>query len=171
MKWPDAVHLHAEARELFKNNASAVPEHSWLRADREAWSPAHITKHVSLAYVVLLNELTGGAGMRIRTKLMRQTFLRLFMVPGLLNGKPFPKGARAPKETRPNEINESQAEAIAEFEALSLRFEQRAQKTYELNRKIQLTHAYFGRADLVKSVQLCARHVLHHAKAIAEPKD
>jgi hypothetical protein len=144
-----------------------VPAEFWSKAEDGVWSPAHITKHVVLAYEILLSELNGGPGMSVRTKFLQRTFLRLFMVPGLLKGKPFPKGARAPKETRPVMIVENQSDAILEFDRVSVQFEQSLRDAYERNRRSLLTHAYFGRADLRRSLQLCARHVLHHAKTIA----
>ena len=170
MNWEEVLRLHQGARELFKENASAVPRETWSKAAEDQWSPAHITEHVVLVYKVMLDELNGGKGMVIRTGFVRRNFLRLFMVPGLLHGKPFPKGARAPRETRPARINENQIDAVVEFEKLSLQFENAARKAYERNRQTQLTHAYFGRADLVKSMQLCARHVLHHANMMTHLK-
>jgi len=167
MKWVEVVELHNKASCTFAETAAGVPSETWMKAGEGEWSPAHITKHLSLAYEILLSELNGGAGMDIRTKFWQRTLLRWTMVPRLLRGKPFPKGAKAPRETRPTEITEDQADAVANFRKLAASFEEAALNAYAKDSGTQLTHAYFGRSDLVKSLQFCARHVQHHARTIA----
>jgi len=165
MKWSGVLELHSKASSAFADAAAKIHSGEWLvEKEPGKWSPAHVVKHLSLAYEILLSELGGGAGMMIRTSFWQRTLLRFTMVPKLLRGEPFPKGARAPRETRPVEVNADQKEAVTAFRKLAAAFEETVQKAYAENSKAKLTHAYFGRANLVNSVLLCARHVAHHAK-------
>jgi len=168
MKWVDVLELHGRASSAFAETAAAIPPESWLEAKEGKWAPAQVTKHLSLAYEILLSELGGGAGMSIRTTFWQRALLRWTLVPRLLRGKPFPKGARAPKETRPEEITEGKADAIMQFQSLAKLFADAVQKAYSKDSGARLTHAYFGRSGLVNSVQFCARHIEHHTKAISE---
>jgi hypothetical protein len=67
------------------------------------WSPSEIASHVIEAYEVLGRELNGGRG-----KVLRHTILT-----GMLRGRPFPAGARPPRETRPRELHADPDSALA----------------------------------------------------------
>lgn len=163
MNWNEAERIHAKAASDFAEAAQRVPAAVWLAPRAEGkWSPAEIVEHVGLSYDTLNRELAGGPGMALRTKLWQRILLRFTLVPRLLRGAPFPKGARAPKETRPAVSNPDQAAAIAAFRVRAAAFEAAASAAQKANRGQKLTHAYFGRASLTNSVLLCARHVEHH---------
>jgi hypothetical protein len=167
MNWEDAHRLHVEAAADFAEAASRVPADRWLAPREEGkWSPAEIVEHVSLAYDVLLREIAGGPGMRVRTKMWQRLLLRVAMVPGLLRGKPFPKGARSPRETRPELKSTDQAAAIASLRDRAARFDAAAMEAQRSGRRVRLTHAYFGSASLRHATILCARHVQHHRKQL-----
>ena len=167
MNWESAHKLHVDAAADFTDAASRIPSDRWLAPRGEGkWSPAEIVEHVSLAYDVMLREISGGPGMAIRTRLWQRLLLRVYMVPGLLRGKPFPKGARAPKETRPTLSTTDQNAAITALRDKAARFDAAAVEAQGSGRRVRLTHAYFGAASLRNAVIPCARHVQHHRKQL-----
>ena len=98
--------------------------------------------------------------MAIRTTLWQRILLRLTLVPKILRDGAFPKGARAPRETRPQMPEHGQAEAIARFRERATRFSETASDPRHA--RARLTHAYFGRASVTNTILLCARHIEHH---------
>ena len=167
MNWESAHKLHVDAAADFADAASRVPADRWLTPRGEGkWSPAEIVEHISLAYDVLLREISGGPGMAIRTKLWQRLLLKVYMVPGLLRGKPFPKDARAPKETRPTLSTTDQSAAVTSLRDKAARFDAAAVEAQKSGRRVHLTHAYFGSASLRNALILCARHVQHHRKQL-----
>ena len=163
MNWDDAQKLHTDAAAEFAQAAARVPAGLWLAPREEGkWSPAEVVEHISLSYEVLLRELSGGGGMAIRTKWWQQILLKLTIVPGILRGRPFPKGARAPRETRPALSTTDQTAAVDKMREKSAEFDRQLAAIHASGRRVQLTHAYFGRASLRHAVIVCARHIQHH---------
>jgi len=140
-----------------------ISDEQWREATGEGkWSAAEIVAHLCSTYRIVIAELEGGQGMQIRVPTLRRWVLRLTVVPGILRGRGFPRGAVAPRETRPGEILERE-ESLALFRTLADSFEEAARKA-PADRK--LTHAYFGSAAVPDGVLLCARHVEHHARQL-----
>jgi hypothetical protein len=129
------------------------------------WSPAEVTAHVAEAYRVLIAELAGAGGMRLRGSGLQRWVLRHTALPRLLSGKPFPPGVRAPRETRPSEIIRDPAIAVTTLEARAEQF------TRDLTRGatspgVRLTHAYFGRLLPRQGLALSTVHTRHHAQQL-----
>lgn len=154
-----ALELHRAAAEELLRAAEAVPESRWRDPVQEGkWSPAEILEHLNNTYDILLSELSGGAGMKIRTALWQRILLRLTIVPRIMKKGIFPKNAPAPKEIRP--LNAPDREpAISAFRERAERLEATA-KTAAPKQKV--THAYFGSSSVANGVTLCARHIQHH---------
>jgi hypothetical protein len=169
MKWESVQRLHAETAAELASVAERVPAEKWLipRADGK-WSPAEVMEHLNLAYDVLQRELAGGAGMQIRTKLWQRIVLRVTMVPKLLRGGAFPAGSRAPREIRPATAPPDQGAAITAFRDRAARFEAAAAEAQRSQRRVRLTHAYFGSSSIPDAVLLCTRHIQHHQKQLTE---
>jgi len=155
----DALEVHSSAVDSFMARAERVPVDRWREPVAEGkWSPSVIAAHLVSTYDVVTRELRGGAGMRVRTRFWQRWLLRLTIVPSILSGRGFPKGAIAPRETRPaEELN--QEESLSSFRNRAEDFEDAA-RTAPAGRC--LTHAYFGRASVADGVLLCARHIQHH---------
>ncbi|MCM2316240.1 MAG: DinB family protein [Thermoanaerobaculia bacterium] len=152
--------LHDSAVGDLVAKAERVPEAQWFVPMGEGkWSPAEVLAHLVCTYDTLLRELAGGAGMAIRTRLWQRWLLRLTVVPGLLAGGAFPKGAVAPRETRPGGVLD-RPESIALFRRRAAELDEAARNA-KTGQKI--THAYFGPATVARGVLLCARHIQHHA--------
>lgn len=169
-----ALTLHRQAADDLAQAVEAISEKAWSTPLGEGrWTPAQVCKHLNLAYEVLIDELDGGPGMKILPALWQRVLLRTTMLPKLLRGGPFPK-VRAPREIRPSgpgapEIpgaDVPRAEALAELRDLAGRFDERVRQTHQTNPKAKLSHAYFGRSSLAKSVVLCSRHIQHHWKQL-----
>lgn len=154
-----ALELHRTAAEELVRAAEAVPESRWRDPVQEGkWSAAELLEHLNNTYDVLLSELSGGAGMEVRTALWQRAILRLTIVPRIMKKGIFPKNAPAPKEIRP--LNAPDREpAITAFRERAERLEAMA-KTAAPKQKI--THAYFGSSSVANGVTLCARHIQHH---------
>jgi hypothetical protein len=166
--WNEVLALHDSAITEFTETASKIPAESWANAPNETWAPAHVTEHLALVYEVLLKELAGGAGMKVRTNYLTQRLLRWFIVPKMLRGGPFPR-ARAPHETRPVlSFATDQTTAIETLRQLAGRFRETIQELHVTNPGMRLSHAYFGTSNLDDSLLLCARHIQHHAKRLKE---
>ena len=163
MKWDEVIALHDRAAAEFAADAERVDAGRWLTPRAEGkWSPAEVVEHLNRTYDVLLRELAGHGGMAIRTKWWQRILLRFTIVPKILRGDGFPSGARAPRETRPELTTTDQRALVDAFRDRARRF---AGETVRA-RGGKLTHAYFGRAPIERSVLLCARHIEHHAKQL-----
>ena len=167
--WEEVRQLHASVAAELAGTAAVIPSQRWLEPRQPGkWSPAEIVEHLTLAYDTLLREMEGGGGMQIRTKLWQRILLRLTLVPRLLRGAPFPANARAPRETRPSVSNPDQNAAVARFRERAAKLEAAADAAVVSRRRVRLTHAYFGSSALPEAMLLCARHVLHHQKQLAD---
>jgi hypothetical protein len=153
--------LHRRATETLLEAASRVDDARWNEPIAEGkWTPSEILDHLITSYEVLLRELSGGGGMQIRTSAWQQVLLRLLYVPRILRTGWFPKGARAPRETRPAGRGLTKAESTALFRTRAEEFETAVRAAPPSQ---QLTHAYFGTWSVTRGVALCARHIEHHA--------
>lgn len=162
-KWNGAVELHARAAAALEATAAAVPPERWNKPFAPGkWSPAEVVQHLVLAYEVLLRELGGGGGMALRTRWWQRLLLWYTLRPRLLAGKPFPKGARAPREVRPETTEQTQEDARARFVELSARFAGAMEDAHRDRPRTRLTHAYFGAQPLEEVLRFVAAHLRHH---------
>jgi hypothetical protein len=166
-EWGGLLDDHARALDEYRLAAGALGSTVWLRPLAAGkWSPAEITAHVAAAYQVLTAELGGAAGMALRGSKLQRLVLRHTVLPRLLIGRPFPPGARAPRETRPTKIIEDPVVALARL------VERAEQFTRDLTAKpdgqnLRLTHAYFGRLSARQGLELSTMHTRHHARQLA----
>ena len=160
--WNQAVRAHAEALERFVETASAIPASRWSEPLAPGkWSPAEVTEHLVLAYETVGRELSGGAGMRLVLPAWKRLVARLFYLPGIINGRGFPKGARAPRETRPTAVRGNQTEVLAALRSIASSVERQMGDGKD-NANRRLTHAYFGHMTFDQGIRMQARHLDHH---------
>jgi hypothetical protein len=149
--------------------AERISQERWMMPRAEGkWSPAEVVEHLNLAYDALLRDFAGEGGMKIRTKLWQRVLLRITLVPKLLRGAPFPANARAPRETRPGVVNADKDAAIAGLRDRASKLDAAAADAMTSRRRVRLTHAYFGRSAVPEAILLCARHMQHHQKQLAD---
>jgi hypothetical protein len=159
----NALELHEASAETFAASAAAVPPERWqVPLNDGKWSPAEVAVHLIAAYDVLLRELRGGAGMEIRTSAWQRFILRFTIVPRVKKGL-FPRGARAPRETRPAGPLPRQVEGVALFRERARELVDAALSAPPGQR---LTHAYFGVSSLAEGIVVCARHIEHHRRQL-----
>ena len=169
MKWEEVRRLHSDVAAGLAASAEQVPGERWLVPRAEGkWTPAEIVEHLNLVYDTLLRELATGEGMKVRTKWWQRVMLRLRLLPKLLRDGRFPKGARAPRETRPAAGNPDQQTAVSGFRERAARFESSAADAIASRKRVRLTHAYFGRSNVAEGVLLCTRHLEHHRDQLKE---
>jgi hypothetical protein len=161
--WSEAFACHGSAVSSFASAAEAVEPGAWhLPRAAGKWSPALVTGHLIRAYEVLMDELDGGAGMRILLPTWKRLFLRLTLMPRLLRGGGFPGRVPAPREIRPTEAPPDPQSGAALFRQRAQEFETAVQNARTRKPPARITHAYFGTVPLAKAVLFCARHVEHH---------
>ncbi|HEY0592353.1 MAG TPA: DinB family protein [Thermoanaerobaculia bacterium] len=167
MKFDDAHRLHAKAVDDLLAVASRIPEERWKAPRAEGkWSPAETLEHLAISYDVLLGELETGVGMRVVTSAWQRLLLRVTMVPRILRHGAFPRGARAPREVRPQMPASEQPGAIAAFREKADRFASTVAGTRAARPGARLTHAYFGRSSLAHALAFTARHLEHHRRQL-----
>jgi hypothetical protein len=132
------------------------------------WSPAEITEHLNLTYDVLLAQLRGGEGLRVRTGPVVRRAMATIALRMILLSRRIPTGARAPSEIRPEYIADSRAEALTRFERLAGDLDRQVAERYG-DPSARLTHHLFGELDLVRGVDFVAIHLDHHRRQLPEP--
>ena len=166
--WASLLTRHSDAVEDFCRAAGRLGDARWLRPIAPGkWTPAEITSHVTQAYRVVRGELDGQAGMRLLGSRFRRFVLRFTVLPRLLAGQPFPRGVRAPRETRPQEVAANPADALPRLRewAQSLADELSARAGEDT---ACLTHAYFGQLSARQGIRLLTIHTGHHARQLEE---
>ena len=169
MRWVEIEELHSRASAEVVRTAESIPTSRWTSPRAEGkWSPAEVIEHLNLTYDILLAELAGGGGMRVRTKWWQRIMLRLTILPKIMRGLPFPKGIRAPREIRPESPQADQSVAIASFKDRSARFAAAITAAQAKNPRTRLTHPYFGKSTLDNALLVCARHLQHHHEQLRD---
>ena len=164
--WASLLTRHSDAVDDFCRAAGRLADPRWLRPIAPGkWTPAEITSHVSQAYRVVRDELAGQAGMRLLGSRFQRFVLRHTLLPRLLAGQPFPRGVRAPRETRPQEVAADPVQAL-----FTLRESARSLAD-ELSARAGagtacLTHAYFGPLSARQGIRLLTMHTRHHARQL-----
>ena len=159
---------HDSAVSEFVGAARRFPGTEWLQPLAPGkWSPAEISSHLIESYQCLRRELGGEAGMRLLGSPLRRWLFRHTILSGILRGRPFPPGARAPRETRPREVQPNPESALAALEAVADGFARELSARCN-DRRLRLSHAYFGPMSSRQSLQLAAIHTRHHARQLED---
>jgi hypothetical protein len=103
--------------------------------------------------------------MRLLGSPLQRWILRRTLLPRLCKGRPFPPGVRAPRETRPREIEEDSALALTRLGTLAMDFTKEL-TTRQAGGEVRLTHAYFGPLSARQGLQLLSGHTRHHARQL-----
>jgi hypothetical protein len=164
--WGRLVAQHSAALQEFVLLARRVPTDRWNKPVAPGkWTPAEITTHLSESYQVLRGELAGRPGMQLRLSRLQRWVLRHTMLPRILASGKFPAAARAPKETRPREV---QVDAAGALHRLSTEADAFVQELSDPSRRgARLTHAYFGAMSAQQSLRMVTVHTRHHARQLA----
>jgi hypothetical protein len=140
--------------------ARAVEIEDWERRSVPGkWAPSQVAEHLRVTYEVLLRELRGGAGIRIRLPWWRRTLLRATVLPRIVARGRFPAGAPAVREIRPGEGPFDRAATLAGLEALAAAFGEQLRARPSAS----LSHAFFGKMTAPVGLRVLAAHNRHHA--------
>jgi hypothetical protein len=161
------IEAHGHAVDEFFTRAAQVAPARWNvpRAPGK-WSPAQEVKHVILAYEAFTRDLRGEASMKLVGTPFKRRLWRLIGLTSILWLRKIPRGARAPRESRPADGDMSQEDLLAELRARTEEFEDAFRSTWTSNRGKTVTHPYFGTLTLPQAIGMCTVHTRHHAQVL-----
>jgi len=164
-KWNAALARHNKASKVFAETARSIMPESWSEPLAEGkWSPAQVTEHLNRTYQVVLEEIRGGKGIRIRSSWILRQVVRQTVLRSIYRKRQLPKGARAPSEIIPKVVEGTQVELVERFSALAHDFEEAISANRETGRK--LTHHVFGEIELLPGIDFVAIHLEHHHRQL-----
>jgi len=164
-EWNAALAQHSNAAMAFAKTARSITPESWSEPLAEGkWSPAQVTEHLNRTYQVVIDEIRGGKGIRLRSPWLLRQVLRQTVLRSIYRKRQLPKGARAPSEIIPKVVEGTQVELLERFCALAHDFEQSMSTNRETGRK--LTHHIFGEIELLPGIDFIAIHLEHHHRQI-----
>jgi hypothetical protein len=168
-EWEALRAEHRHNMEAFVSSAGALLPADWLRKPSpDKWSPAQIARHLVLTYDVVLRDLEGGVGFRLRLTWWRRLSIRLRYLGAVLNEGRFPPGSPAVREVRPGDETRPQAALIAEFRERADRFEAEISRVAASGRTF--AHPFFGRLKPAQGLRLISAHIEHHRRQLL-PRD
>jgi hypothetical protein len=166
-RWRAAVDEHRVALAAYLDAAERLPEEAWMRPWAPGkWTPAIITEHLAMAYRTYVQEARGGPGMKLKLTPLRRRVLRMLLLPHMLFHRTFPRGARAPREVRPEGEGLPRPQALAELRVLGDEFEREVDRARRGGLR-HVTHPYFGSIDLPRAMRFAAVHIEHHTRQLA----
>jgi hypothetical protein len=129
------------------------------------WTRAEIAEHLAIAYGPPLSELDGGAGFAVRLPWWKRRLVRWKALPLIRRGG-FPKGAPAPREIRPVATSADPEQAARRLADQAEAFLDRIASASR-ERRVRLTHAYFGKLSAHDVLTLLTSHAHHHRRQIS----
>ena len=155
------------AAAAFRSGAAAIPIDAWDRPRAEGkWSPAQETEHVVLSHELFLSQLHGGPPMRAIVTGWKLVALRRLALPWILGTGRFPRGARAPRESRPVAVGASRADLLGRLDrAVHGVSALLTSDGVDITRP-PLRHPYFGMMTVIQVVRLSALHTCHHLASL-----
>lgn len=171
-EWRAALERHAAATRSYGATASGVAAGAWTApVGPGKWTPAEITEHLNLTYDVAMPQLNGEAGIRVRTNWLLRVILRATALRWIFRNRALPRGAKAPREVKPEHVADTQSEATERFARLAREFDALVSTRWQ-DGSVRLTHHIFGAIDLLAAIDFIAIHIEHHHRQIAsDPTD
>jgi hypothetical protein len=172
-RWQDAEREHAESVAAFLLAASYVPDEKWqLPLGPGRWSPAEFVLHIERSYALGREAVVSGVAMRPRASRPIAWLARTVLLPLMTRTRRFPRGAKAPREVRPD-ADEARSTAR---EVLIVRLQSAAADVLrELRARAAddapcFGHAYFGPLSAYQTLRMLSAHTRHHAAHLAPPR-
>ncbi len=173
---PGPAPVSALARALAEHDAAVtamvaachrVPDDRWhTPPSAEGWSPAAVAVHVGDAYAFGSRAVAAGDTMRMLASPLMAWLGRTVLLPAMLATGRFPRGARAPREVRPDlafAASLDRATALVRLEALARGC---ATALGDAPDTVRIRHAYFGDLPPRTALRMLAAHTMHHARLL-----
>jgi len=155
------VAAHREALQAFVATAEGLTADAWnARRPGDKWSPAQVAEHLRLTYAIVLAELAGRGGFRIRTKWWQQRFFRFLYLPRILERGSFPKGVPATREIRPGDGPFDRSTLLAALQREGEELLQTIDGGDVANPSV--THPFLGKLGPVDGMRFLTQHLRHH---------
>lgn len=170
--WREAVTDYEAAIDAFAVAIAHVDEalwHAWRANAR--WSPAALALHVCMSYEMSTQAARGGSGMVVRASPGASWFARRIVLPLMLTSRRFPRGARAPREVRPDEVESLQLDQpamIARLRRAGAEAAEALQHAMIATPDLRITHAYFGALSPFTTLRLLSSHTRHHCDGMRD---
>lgn len=165
-KWNKLAAQHEASMSRYVELAESLTDEQWRAPYAEGkWTPIEITEHLRAAYQIIIDELNGGQGMRLKTKAWMRPFIKLFFLPRIIRSRQMPKNIKAPREIRPTNCVEDRSEALAKFRE----FGERAQKEIGDRRNdpnAYATHYLMGKIRPLEGMEFVTIHLEHHTRQL-----
>jgi DinB superfamily len=156
---------HAVAVAAFAQRARMVsPAEGETPRGPGKWTPAQETTHVTLSYRAFASAITTGQTLRLRVPLERALEFQRTVLPRILAGGWFPRGATAPDEAVPLDPVTPLPLGVDELEIAAREFDDVVSATFAHDPAFRTTHPYFGPMLLPELLSLMAEHTEHHLR-------
>lgn len=161
-KWEQLAEKHQQSLGRYVALAEGLSESDWITpVGVGKWTPVEITEHLRASYEIVIKELTGGQGMKVRTSGLLRPFIKLLYLPKIIRTRQMPKNIKAPSEIRPTNCIEDRDEAMRKLKE----FGDLAQKEIGDRRhdpKAYATHYLMGKVRPLEGMEFMTIHLEHH---------
>ena len=159
---------HGEAVAAFIARARRVPpgRHDAPRAPGK-WSPVDEAAHLVLTYREFGAVLEGAPEFPLLVPPEKAAQYRQTVLPRILAGNWFPRGADAPDRVRPGEPRRPLPATLGELHRAAERFHAAARTAAAADPGRRWNHPYFGPVSLAELVDVLTAHAEHHASFVA----
>lgn len=165
-RWEDLVRKHQSSLDRYLELANDLDESAWESPIGEGkWTPIEITEHLRAAYDIVISELTGGQGMRLRSNALLRPLIKLLYLPKILRTRKMPANVKAPTEIRPRNCIHDRSRALATLKE----FGDRAQKEIGERRNdpnAYATHFILGKIRPLEGMEFMTIHLEHHTRQL-----
>ena len=154
---------YMDAAAAFRGGAAAIPADAWDQSRAEGkWSPAQETEHVVLSHELFLSQLNGGPPMRAIVTGWKLVALRWLALPWILRTGRFPRGARAPRESRPVAVGASREDLLGRMDRAVRGVGEALASGDAVISRLRMRHPYFGMMTVDQVLELSTLHTRHH---------
>lgn len=165
-RWEELARNHEASLSRYVALANELSPEAWATPIGEGkWTPMEITEHLRASYEIVIKELTGGEGMRVRTSALLRPLIKLFYMPKILRTRRMPENIKAPAEIRPTNCIEDRDAAVKALHDLGIR----AQKEIGDRRndpKAYATHYLMGKIRPLEGIGFLTVHLEHHTRQL-----
>jgi DinB superfamily len=151
------------ADELIAAAQHVAPERWGTPRGPGKWTPGQEVTHIILTCEAFARDLRGETQMRLVGTRWKRFLWRAIGLTSILHLRKLPKGARAPRESRPPDAMADRASVLAALRTRVDEFETVFAETWRVTPRKRLTHPYFGTLSLRQAIATSDVHLRHHA--------